>query len=288
MSSFIFPENYNRTVDKQAIAVRKRINRKRLRRILVTIITILSILIVMQVSWTLLVLPNMKLKNVEVISSTSFPINPDTVRAVIGIDVGDVYPDIDVKRIESQIMNNLMVEKVQAVKRFPDRLTINITERIPLAMTLFETKEGRMVPVQLDREGYIINVGKGVDYFDLPVVSGGFQMALPVPGERVRRPASSLLNRLNGIALQNPELYRLISEVKINTKGSDNFEILLYIRGHRIPVLLKESFSNARLLRAIGVMDALQDVGKDESILLIDYRSDNITYSYKAGDENDS
>lgn len=53
-----------------------------------------------------------------------------------------------------------------------------------------------------------------------------------------------------------------------------------------MPLVMKESFDSPHLLRVIAVMDALKDVGLDEKIKLIDYRSQHITYTYKEGEQS--
>ena len=287
MSSFILPDSYSSSLDLKAQHVRKQINKRKIRKILVILITLFIIVITAQLLYYLMILPKLTLNEVKVISNTNYPIDAQVVKGIIGIDVGTEYPGIDTTRIETILMNNLMIKNVKVEKIFPDKLTIIIEEREPLVLSLFKTKKGRTLPLLFDCDGCLIKMGIGVDYFDVPILSGFVSLDELKLGSYLGDKQCRLLKKIKLISTDNRELYSLISELEIKDGGSDNLEIVLYIRGHEMPLLMKESFTQQRLLKAIGVMDALRDVGLDKGISEIDYRSNHISYLYKPGERYD-
>lgn len=286
MSSFVYDDR--RILANQEISkTEKKIIRSRIRLFLLFVIFVLLMIIISEVVWGFLISPKIQLRTVQIISENNISVDVKQIKAIIGVDAGSSYPSIDCKKIENLIRNHLVVESVRVEKHFPDRLLIHLKNREAIAIGLFLTEEGRSVPVQFDKEGYVLHSGSAIKDFDLPIFSGDYDFPLPVSGERIEGKAQNLLNSLYTIREENEELFKLISEIKMNNIGGDHYEVFFYIRGHRVPLLMKENFDSAYLLKAIGVMDALKDVDLDKEIKMLDYRSGFIIFSRKSGENDD-
>lgn len=275
MSSYVPP--YSIHVENS----RPRQSKFRLRYVLVGIIGILVGVILFQIVWSYALLPNMKLKTFSVYSNIENGIEANRVKAIIGVDTGSVYPEIDVKRIEQQLMLHLPLEKVIVKKKFPDILEIHLIERIPLVFGIYISDEDRAIPMQFDKDGYLVSSGVGIRNYDMPVLSGDILFPKPMIGEILDSSYLNLVEKLSEIRNEKLELYQLISEVELRDKGGDHFEIIMYIRGHHVPLVLKDNFSIRVLLDGMVVLDALRDVSQDKKMAMIDCRSPQITFSYK-------
>lgn len=286
MSSFAYDDRHI-PLNQEISKTEKRIIRSKIRLLLLLIIFVLLTIIASELVWSFLIAPRIQLRTVQILSENNLPVDVKQLKAIIGLDVGSSYPSIDCKKIERLIQNHLMVESVRVEKHFPDRLLIHLKNREAIAIGLFLTPEGRSVPVQFDKEGYLLHSGSAIENFDLPILSGDYDFPLPILGERIEGKAQPLLASLYQIREENEELFKLISEIKMNHIGSDHYEILFYVRGHRVPLLMKENFDSTSLLRAIEVMDALKDVDLDKGMSMLDYRSGLIIFSRESGENDD-
>lgn len=286
MSSFVYDDRHI-LVNQEISKTEKKIIRSGIRLFLLFVIFVLLMIIISEIVWGFLISPKIQLRTVQIISENNIPVDVKQIKAIIGVDTGSSYPSIDCKKIENLIRNHLVVESVRVEKHFPDRLSIHLKNREAIAIGLFLTEEGRSVPVQFDKEGYVLHSGSAIKDFDLPILSGDYNFPLPVSGERIEGKAQNLLNSLYTIREENEELFKLISEIKMNNIGSDHYEVFFYVRGHRIPLLMKENFDSTYLLKAIEVMDALKDVDLDKGMTMLDYRSGFIIFSRKSGENDD-
>lgn len=286
MSSFAYDDRHF-SLNQEITNSQKQIIRSKIRFFLLLLIFLFSVIIVGNLVWNFLLSPKIQLRTVQIVSEKNLPVDVKQIKAIIGLDVGSSYPAIDCNHIENLLKNHLVVESVKVEKHFPDRLVIYMKNREPIAMGLFVTSEGRTVPVQFDKEGVVLHTGSSIKNFDLPIISGDYTFPVPVSGEKIQGKARNLLGELYSIREENEELFKLISEVKMNHLGSDHYEMVFYVRGHRLPLLMKENFSSTHLLRAIEVMDALKDVDLDKGMTMLDYRSGLITFSRLTGENQD-
>jgi cell division protein FtsQ len=135
--------------------------------------------------------------------------------------------------------------------------------------------------VYFDKHGVIFKFGTQPDQtlpLNLPVISG-LVITDPLPGMRLPTALTPFLHELAVIEEQAPVLLDAISEIRINRKPFDGFDLVLYPVHNPVRVLLGNSI-NEETLRYVLVM---LDVFKEKSMhpAEIDFRSVMSPYSVK-------
>jgi cell division septal protein FtsQ len=105
-----------------------------------------------------------RLKNIEV--SNAKRLNREEILALVGVEAGQDLSRMNLKRMGEQLALNPWVENVRIHRYFPDRLSITITEREPLAIV----NMGYIY--YLDKKGTVFKVLSQGDKLDYPVVTG--------------------------------------------------------------------------------------------------------------------
>jgi cell division septal protein FtsQ len=105
-----------------------------------------------------------RLKNIEV--SDAKRLNREEILALVGVEAGQDLARMNLKRMGEQLSRNPWVETVRIHRYFPDRLSITITEREPLAIV----NMGYIY--YLDKKGTVFKVLNQGDKLDYPVVTG--------------------------------------------------------------------------------------------------------------------
>jgi cell division septal protein FtsQ len=105
-----------------------------------------------------------RLKNIEV--SNAKRLNREEILALVGVETGQDLARMDLRRMGEQLAKNPWVETVRIHRYFPDRLSIIITEREPLAIV----NMGYIY--YLDKKGTVFKVLNQGDKLDYPVVTG--------------------------------------------------------------------------------------------------------------------
>jgi cell division septal protein FtsQ len=105
-----------------------------------------------------------RLKNIEV--SNAKRLNREEILALAGVEAGQDLARMNLKRMGEQLSRNPWVETVRIHRYFPDRLSITITEREPLAIV----NMGYIY--YLDKKGTVFKVLNQGDKLDYPVVTG--------------------------------------------------------------------------------------------------------------------
>lgn len=111
-----------------------------------------------------------RLKNIEVASSKR--LTRDEILAIAGVEPGRDLLRMNLKRMGEQLAQNPWVETVRIHRYFPDRLSIAVTEREPLAVV----NMGYIY--YLDKKGMVFKVLSEGDRLDYPVVTGFSEEAL--------------------------------------------------------------------------------------------------------------
>jgi cell division protein FtsQ len=105
-----------------------------------------------------------RLKNIEV--SSAKRLTQEEILALAGAEAGQDLARMNLKRMGGQLAQNPWVETVRIHRFFPDRLSISITEREPLAVV------NMGFIYYLDKKGTIFKVLNQGDRLDYPIVTG--------------------------------------------------------------------------------------------------------------------
>ncbi len=165
------------------------------------------------------------------------------------------------------------IEDVQIVKRFPDKVYVNVLERTGVAMT-FVSVSDRTLPVQIDRNG-VLFTAKSVKSRSIPLVSG-------IPVENVqgnlRIPAKyrGLLERISAISELSQNYFAAISEIHVVPKDAGNYELLLYPIHGRTRILTGRELSEEALQYMMIALDVVNTI--EPEVAEIDLRYGSISY----------
>ncbi|MDR1319709.1 MAG: FtsQ-type POTRA domain-containing protein [Treponema sp.] len=223
--------------------------------------------------------------------SPCIPLSTLEVQGFPGFDGGEVlrYAGIDDKasflsvnpeRTEKLLAGHYLVDSAKVIKRFPDRLSIFLEPRRAVALSLAAV-QGRLLPVYFDRHGVIFRIGmeKGTPPSSkLPIISG-LVIEDPVPGMRLPAALGPLLEELEKIENESPELLGAVSEIRINRKPFDGFDLMLYPVHNPVRVRLENNLNENTLRYVMLMLDVFeeQDSGPGE----IDFRSGMGSYTVK-------
>lgn len=186
----------------------------------------------------------------------------------------------NVTLMEEALMGLGIFETVRVFKHFPSRLLIVLDERNAVAQAL-ATIDGRTVPVLLDRQGVVFGIGDFNPALSaaLPVISG-IVIEEPFPGMRLPALFIPLFAELDKIMLSTPELLRAVSELRVNRRLFDGYDLTLYPVHGRTRVRLSEL--NEDLLRYTFLMlDVL--TSNPNNIGTLDFRSGIASYIPEGG-----
>ena len=202
-------------------------------------------------------------------------INRDEILALAGLTKGSSYISTDALLMEKNLMRVSYFESVRVLKHFPDRIQIFLEGRQTVA-SAFAVIDGKSVPVFFDSQGVIFRIGGNDNNISgtLPVISG-LVLEDPFPGMRLPPLFNPLFREIEKIGNSAPELLAAISEIRINRKSSNSYDLILYPVHRRIKVRLSEL--NEDLLRyTLLMVDVL--ASNESGIDSLDFRSGIASY----------
>jgi cell division protein FtsQ len=227
--------------------------------------------------WLFVVSPCIPFSTIEVNTFSGF--DRAAVLTVAGIGEGASWLTVDTAAAEKALAGFYLVKSARVIKRFPDRLRIYLEPRHAVAFSLAPVF-GRVLPVFFDRDGVIFKIGgnDGVVPPNLPIISG---LVFEQPGLGMRLPAvfGSFLSDLEEIGTNAPELLGAFSEIRINRKPFDGFDLILYPLHNLVKVRVGNTLSEDILRYVMLMLDVfhVQDLNSGE----IDFRSGMASYTVK-------
>lgn len=225
----------------------------------------------------LLISPNLKVDKVQVYVPASVALSSSKVMEMAGITGGENYFSIDAKEIESKLMECNLIKAATVEKRFPSTIKIILEGRTPFAISFIDI-DGRTVPVTMDKEGVIFEMGDQVSNYGLPVISGlsfqDFELGTRLPSIFV-----SYLMSMDSVKKSASDLFAQISEIKFVEKGEGIFDVVIYPTDGNIRARTGAELNDVTLRRVFTALEVVTSLGKktDE----VDCRTDKIVYKDK-------
>jgi len=105
-----------------------------------------------------------RLKHIEV--SSAKHLTQDEILALVGVEAGQDMARMNLKHMGEQLAQNPWVENVRIHRYFPDRLSIAVSEREPLAIV------NMGFIYYLDKKGNVFKALNQGDKLDYPVITG--------------------------------------------------------------------------------------------------------------------
>lgn len=187
--------------------------------------------------------------------------------------------NIDASKIEERLMSQPIVESATVSKKFPDKLLVDIVERHAVAVS-FANIEGKILPLEIDKDGVVFRIGWNEKVPSLTIVSGlNFQN--PRIGMKLNYKLVSLFNKLDVISKTNPILLSSISEIKIREKKFGDYDLVMYPIHAKVKVLANKDFTDKTLNRMMLVLDVIRSRKISKELEYVDIRGTNIVCKWK-------
>ena len=243
---------------------------KGLKRILV----IAGIIILAELIWLFGVSPFIPFSTIEVHGFEGFERNE--ILNTAGIDDASSFISTNITEVKEKLLTHLQVESAMVIKRFPDKLSIFLFPREAAAVTLTSIGS-RQVPLYVDRHGVFYKYANtSVHAEKIPIISG-----FENPQLNMRLPAAlvPLVESLSEIAKSSPELLATISEIRIERKPWEGFDLVLFPVHSSIKVRIENNLSEDVLKYILLMLSVFESSSSkpDE----IDFRSGMGSYRIK-------
>jgi cell division protein FtsQ len=244
---------------------------KSLKRILI----IAGIIFSAELIWLFGISPFIPFSVIEI--NTFQDLNRADILQAAAVDETSSFMSTNVKEIQQKLSNIILVESARVTKRFPDKLTISLVLRKAVAVTLASVN-GKQTPLFLDKQGVFFKTGDllSLDAAGLPILSG-----LDNPQVFMQLPASltPLTEKISVISASSPELLSAVSEIRIEQKSLEGYELVLYPVHSSIKVRIENNLTEEILrymLLMLNVFEASYNKPQE-----IDFRSGIGSYKVK-------
>jgi len=166
------------------------------------------------------------------------------------------------------------IESASVTRSFPDKIIVNISERIPVALSLMEI-EGRSVPIQIDRSGVVFTSPAERSDESLPLITG---ISIESVDSQYRIPVKyrPLMGRIADLNALPRKFFAAFSEIHVVPKQYGNYELVLYPVHSRIRVLVDRNFDETVLENMMVALDVMNRIAPNATEL--DLRYGSITY----------
>jgi cell division protein FtsQ len=271
--------------DKYGKYKRSRTSRKQIResvfnRALVILVIALCLILVGELVFHFVIAPRMTVRTITIKSDSS--LSKEEILAIAGIEESVYYYNLDTVQMVEDLEGLAQVREAVVEKVFPDALNITLYGRAPLAMFFFTTPEGASIPLVIDDQGVVFEIGSGVSEWDLPVITGvkfqQLRVGMKLP-ERVR----PILQDLRTLQNQEPDLFRLISELRLISKSTGVLEILLYPIQYPVRLRLSAGLDPAAMRNALIILDLLAGQEVLWRVRELDMRTGEVVYRMEEG-----
>jgi cell division protein FtsQ len=251
----------------------------RMERLLKWAVVALSVILAAELVWFVGVVPSMPLKTIDIEGAEE--LSRVALLKVAGIDGKSSFFGIDAALIKRNLESVAEIETASVVKRFPDGLSVGITLRKPVALSLAE-KDGKIVPIAFDKHGVIYRVGVPIEEAARmgPLVSG-LRFENVQAGMRLPAFLSSFTQDLDRIRREAPALLDAISEIRVVKKAYDGYELILYPAHRTVRVRIGSQLNEEVLQYMMLLLDVLASKGIDTDEL--DFRTGTASYRMKEG-----
>ena len=237
--------------------------------------TLLAVVVIQAVAY-LFIIPTttaytVSFKGVDNVSATE-------LQSVITQTCGSNWLHFDTTRAASALLSVGSIQSATVQKSFPNQIMVTVQERDPVAMAL-ATINNRTVPVQVDSSGVIFSVVDATVNENLPLITGlhidNYYKGMVLDGKY-----HTLLQQISEISSTNPEYFSIISEIAIQEKEYDNFELVVYPVHTKTRVLLDRNLNKDALEYMLVALDVVNSVSPD--VKELDLRYGSISYKIEA------
>ena len=263
--------NYYHTASQELAAEKKPARKleKGIKRLLILAV----IIFIAQLVWLFGISPFIPFSTIEVHGIPA--LNRSEILLLSGIDENSSYFSSDVKNIQKILSSHILVESAIVMKHFPDKLSIFLSPREAAAVTLASVGS-RQVPLFIDRQGVFFKAGQEPETTALPVISG---IETPQLNKRLPTALVPLVENLFLMSASSPELLSVISEIRIERKAWDGYDLVIFPVHSSIRVRVENNLSEDMLRYILLVLNVLE--AESHKPREIDFRSGLGSYTVR-------
>lgn len=181
--------------------------------------------------------------------------------------------DFDVERAANILSAESGIKEVAIEKHYPNKIMVNVTERVPVAVT-FVAKDGNTIPVQIDDEGILFfnDNNSFLQTGNLPIVSG-IPLAYLSNGMRIPTMYLPLIEQIAQINKNHSEYFAGISEICVIPNDFNNYELALISAQSKVRVITDRALNEDALKDMMVVLDVINLIDTDVREVDLRYRS---------------
>ncbi|MCR4790009.1 MAG: FtsQ-type POTRA domain-containing protein [Treponemataceae bacterium] len=240
--------------------------------VLKVLVIVLAVLIAIEAIVYAVLMPCLAPVKVSYTGLESF--TPQQVNNYLQVTSKTTWINFDAAKAAGRLSSNVIIENVEIEKKFPDKVSINIVERKAAAVTLANVN-GKTVPVQIDRNGVIFAVNRGMPEENVPLVTG-FTFDSISEGMRLSSKLRPLMDRIAGIYEKNPAYFTDLSEIRVVAKEYGTFELELFPVNSHVKVLVDRTLNEETLQYMMVMLDVLNQMPTEVSV--VDLRYGSVSY----------
>ena len=245
-------------------------------RLLWLLIGLLFLFFAAQLIFHLVVSPRLLIRNIQVKSDIS--LSRQEVLSIAGIQEKEYYFSLNLKEVQQRLQSHPLIKGAAVEKVFPDTLSIVLQGREPVALALVDW-EGSSVPAAIDEEGVVTQIGPAVAERDLLILTG-LKFATLKEGVRLPEMLRPLLLELQSLKKSHPELYGLLSELKVIPRAVAGYELLLSTLCYPVKIRLSR-LDGKSLQYTVMLLDLIRTQGLEAKIKELDFRTGEVVYRIK-------
>jgi cell division protein FtsQ len=253
-------------------------NSSGINRWMVRLVIVIAAILGVELVWLFGITPLLPFSVLEVRGLSG--VDRSWILSQAGIGPRSSWITINAGLAERRLSQLYLVEAAHVIKEYPDTLRIFLEPRRPAAITLAQV-DGRFLPVYLDRHGMIIQIGDSHPEVNSPLalpILSGFVVSNLYLGWQIHI-LEDLLSRLESLSGAAPELIRALSEIRINSKPYNGFDLTLYPVDSTVKFRVEADLNEETLRYIILMLDVFNrsDVDVDE----VDLRSGAASFVIK-------
>jgi cell division protein FtsQ len=217
------------------------------------LIIIAVVIFAAELIWLFGVTPFVPFSTVEVQEITG--LNRNEILNFAGINENSSFVSTNAKKVQEKLSAHILVDSATVIKRFPDKLSVFINPRQAVAAALADNGS-KQSPLFVDRRGVFFKMGGDLQEAGLPILSG---FENPLLGMRLPAGLILLVESLYELSHSSPELLSAISEIRIEQKAWDGFDLVLYPVHSSIRVRMENSLTEDGLRYMLLMLDVFKD-----------------------------
>jgi cell division protein FtsQ len=212
-------------------------------------------------------------------------IEKDEVLRRAGINAKTSYLSLDAKTAERNLGAFPPIDSAKVVKYFPGTVRITVVPRKSVALFL-QSLNGKTIPVYFDKRGVVFETGnEGGTFLSVPVISGmEMDTGRIAEGDRLPGVYIPLFENLDRLSSASPKLYEAISEIEINRKTYDGFDVTLFPSHSPVKIRMNADLDEETVGYVFLLVDVLAEKG--EEVSEIDFRTGTASYTLKGASRN--